>query len=278
MHFSRIIAMGGAFLVLIGCGQLSVYGLPDADTATGNASEVDDASDPNVAPELASFDLSASGGRVEISFRAQDPNDDLEGGRVRVEVNGSPIDFEIPYDLDSWTPNGRGTIALTDVDGAAGCGGDNIDISARIYDDAGNRSAWASESITVPGGAAIPEYGDDEYSAYALGTINSGDVVCGDLYGTGNDPYYGYVADQDWVSISVPQSGYYDLSLTWQQTSADYDFYVLDSYFYDEVGGSYQEGPVQPETASIYLYAYDTYYLVVAGWDGPSGAYQLTIR
>ena len=100
-------------------------------------------------------------------------------------------------------------------------------------------------------------------------------LINGHIYQASNDGSNSHTGDFDWISFRVATDSAADISLSWDQAQADYDLYLLEDG--EPVAGSSELGSVQPESISRNLTRGSTWTVLVAGWSGPSGDYQVLL-
>jgi hypothetical protein len=295
-------------LGLTACGGLTPLG-SFTDTEIGNYdtgiidlgtddldSDVDDGTDPVVAegsaPQLLNISAADLGSQISVAFTATDADNNLNGGPFELTVNGATTAYDIPDSLSTWDgASGAGTIRFPtpSVGSGSGCGAGTSTLSIRglVEDNAGDRSGPQSTTLALSGGTGggVPtvEVGDTVEDVYDVGVLTIPCVVSGDMYLTGGGSGYG---DYDTIAFSVASSGS-GVDLSWAGT-ADYD--VI--YFFDSGGfllmqllgdpllslGSGLNSGSLPESLNWPLTVDETYYAVIGGWEGPTGAYSLTVR
>ncbi|MCB9777176.1 MAG: hypothetical protein H6742_01265 [Alphaproteobacteria bacterium] len=227
------------------------------------------------APTVGSLNVSEGPGRIEVSFQASDPQDDLDGGRLLLAVDGATQSYNIPGQISDWRPSGASTQYL-DLDDCSR--GRRMEFSVQLEDALGHKSSAKTDSLTLSGASkALAELGDDETAVENLGTLSRDTFLCGDIYRASNDGSSSYTGDLDLMSFRIDTPGTYSFALTWGAGSGDYDMHLYDTSW-NRLAEAVEFGTSQPEQFSYSLVSGTAYVLVVAGWDGGSGAYTVTIR
>lgn len=123
----------------------------------------------------------------------------------------------------------------------------------------------------------LDETGDEQGDAVFAGGVTAPFLICGELYAVGNDGS-AYTADYDWTKF-VPELGSsWGLSLSWDDQAADLDLFLLDGEG-GTLAAANTEGTTQPEQMDFLLQQWESYYLVVVGWDGPGATdYELELN
>ena len=281
-------------IVLSGCGNL---GLESKDTGrnplggstvfnetgayTPDSEDTDDTYDTDDTeeqtpdhPTLSSFTLSshATAGRVTVKFTVSDENADLDGGYVKLTLNGTTTTYDIPGDIDSWVGNGTSTLNISGFSP-----GDTVGGTMKIYDAAGHGSVTLSDQITLNGyNTTLTESGNEVGSATNLGTISIPAEISGSLSSASNSGG-AYSGDMDWVKFKPQSTDTWSFSLTWSSTSSDYDMHLLNTGM-STLANAVSDGNSQPENFHYAVTSGTTYYLVVAGWSGNGGSYTVEIQ
>ncbi len=285
---SVIGAFAGAVL-LTGCGTLGLEArdtgdrsplggstvLQETGTYQNNNDDTDDTEEQTPDhPSLSSFTLSSheTAGRVTVKFTVSDQNADLDGGYVKLTLNGSTTTYDIPGDIDTWVGNGTSTLNLSGYSPGQTVGG-----TMKVYDSAGNGSVTLSDQITLSGySTTLSESGNDLGSASNLGTISIPAELNGNLSSAGNSNG-AYSGDMDWIKFKPQSTGTWTFSLTWTSNSSDYDMHLLNTGM-TTLANAVTNGSSQPENFQYGVTSGTTYYLVVAGWSGNGGSYTVEIQ
>jgi|GEM_PF-2861670 len=227
------------------------------------------------APTLSSLSITEGPNRIEVSFVATDPDDDLEGGKLKITQGGSTSSFNISSQIDQWRPSGSSLLYLD----LANCDrGSHLSFEVTAVDAAGHSSASRTDSLTPSGNAtALREVGDTPADIEAAGVVSRNSYLCGDLYSTGNDGVNYYTGDLDIISFHPSTGGTYTFSLFWDAVSGDYDLHLYSSTW-SSLAAAADFGTAQPESFSATLLSGTTYYLVVAGWSGSTGGYEIDVQ
>ncbi len=122
------------------------------------------------------------------------------------------------------------------------------------------------------------ELGNEIEDAPYLGMIDTPGTICGELDSVANDAN-GYAGDMDFVAFQVEWDATYQLSLSWEAAGADYDLYVFEvtDQKYVTISDDYVEG-TEHESVVLELDAGDTYVVGVAGWEGATGSWTVTVE
>lgn len=300
---TRIFAM--CSLGLTACGGLTPlgsftdteFGTEDTTIVDLGTDEIDEGTDPvesdGSAPRLLNISAADLGSQVSVAFTATDADGDLTGGTFELTVNGATTAYDIPGSLSTWdNSSGAGTIRIPtpSVGGGTGCSGGTSTLSIRglVEDNAGMRSGQQSTTLPISGGGGgIPtvEVGDALDNVHDAGVLQVPCTLSGDVYSTGGADVYG---DLDTIAFAVATSGG-GLNLSWAGTG-DYDVYLFDSLgftFLTLFDGDMTLAPPLAEginsgsvaeSVNASLVPGEVYYVLVGGWEGPSGAYTLTVR
>lgn len=222
-------------------------------------------------PVINAFAATEESTKVRFAFQVDDADNDLNGGSARVEIGGQVVDYAWPNDV-KWTDGGT-SFVLWDLDEFAP--EDTVTARLIVEDSAGHESAPKTTQFTRSTYTkTVSEGGDLLEDATGLGQITLPATITGDLYATGNDGS-AFTGDIDFMKFSVDRTGPVDITLTWTEAAGDYDLYLL------------AEGPVTlqasatydyPETVSHSLQRDTSYFVAVAGWDGPAGAWSIRIE
>ncbi len=124
--------------------------------------------------------------------------------------------------------------------------------------------------------ASLAERGDDQQDADELGSVDPPLILCADLRSVSNDGG-AYTGDYDWVFFEASGSGVWSFALSWDQAEADYDLFLLDGGG-SPLAGANTRGEQQPERLDYVVADQQSYGLVVVGWSGEPGSYQLSIQ
>jgi len=261
----------------------------DADTDADSDSDSDSDSDADAdadsdadtdpvqatAPLLASFSIREdSGGRAVLGeFVGDDAEGDLRGGLAVLELDGDRYELDIPGDLDSFSHGGSSTFALAS---SGLLPGQTVGASLQLEDAAGLRSRLRSDTMVLAGFNHSLSEPDDNFSqADDIGRVDTPGHLSGGISRAANDGE-AYTGDMDHVAFRVNRAATVTLSLSWDEAGADYDLRLgvqdrwLDTAVFD--------GTRQPEQITYDLAAGVTYYVAVAGWSGPGGAYEVEIE
>ncbi|MCP4809534.1 MAG: hypothetical protein GY913_07445 [Proteobacteria bacterium] len=222
-------------------------------------------------PIINAFAATEEETKVRFAFAVDDADNDLNGGSARVEIGASIVEYAWPSEI-RWTDGGS-PFVLWELDEFSP--ENTVTATLIVQDAAGHNSQAKTTDFTRSSWTrSVSESGDLLEDAVGLGQIETPATITGDLYGTGNDGAL-YTSDLDFMKFSVDRKGPYDITLTWTETAADYDLYLL------------AEGPVTianaatydyPETVSYSLESNTSYFLAVGGWDGRSGAWSIRIE
>ena len=142
----------------------------------------------------------------------------------------------------------------------------------------GNGNGQGEEQVDEDACVYADELGDEIEDAPYLGMIDTPGTICGELDSVANDAS-GYAGDMDFVAFQVEYDATYRVSLSWAATDADYDLYVfeLDGSKYVTISDEYVEG-TEHESVVLELDAGETYVIGVAGWEGSSGDWTVTVE
>jgi hypothetical protein len=252
----------------------------DTDTDDTDTDDTDTDTTPELAaPELIALQVEEVTGEAQVSFIADDDDDDLEGGSLELIFNGTSHSLNIPYDLDVWNPGGTSivTFPLT----IAPCSETTLTVSGYVVDDEGLSSPTLSDSTVVSGDGSgfIAEDGDTLDELSTMGTLLTPAVLCGDIWGAGNDGS-SYTSDIDFIGFHVTTATTLTFSLTWDDMGSDYDLALIynDLWFgWSYLNYSETDGTIQPESFTATLDSYTTYYLRVGAWSGKPSNWQVTV-
>ena len=225
------------------------------------------------APTLSSVSASEVGSRIEVDFVVDDADGDLTGGVVFMTVDGSTTPLDIPSDLDSFNPGGTSTTSFPfepcDVSSS-------MTIDVQVEDAGGNASTERGDTVSITtAGTTVAEIGDDTESYTVLGGVTPPSVICGDIYRAANAGGY-YDGDIDVLQLRAGTGGTWSFTLDWSASGSDYDIYLYSSTW-SLLAGSADEGTSSPEAFTSNLSSSSTYYLVIGGWSGSGGDWQLTM-
>ena len=238
---------------------------PDRDTAEEEVPPGDKE------PVITAFAPSQTDTKVRFNFGLEDPDEDLQGGEVRLDCEGlserytwpSEIRFSeggapfVLWELDTFEPEEKVTCEL------------------EAEDSAGNQALPVTAPFIRSGNVIeVSEGGDGQGNAEGIGRIPIPTTVRGDMYATGNNGY-NFTGDIDFVKFSVESGGSRTLTLNWTETGADYDLYLLKE------GGETLEASATydyPESVTFNLQGSTTYFFAVAGWSGAAGEWTVRIE
>lgn len=283
-----------SMLAVTACGGLTPLG-SFVDTDPGLDTAVVDTADPGTSdtgdpvssgnsPVLGALTATEVGSNISIAFTASDVDGDLNGGSMRIEMNGTTTDFAIPADLATWDPSsGNGTVrvAKPSISSTTGCSAGNasILIRGRAFDRTGLSSAQQSTtfSMSTGGGGAIVagEVGDTELDAFDGGVIPVPCSFTGNIHSA---------SDLDIIAFA-PSTAASVVQLSWTG-SADYDItiYDEDNYLaYALVGfglpaGIGANGGNTPESVAVPMTANTAYFAVIEVYSGGAGDYTLRVQ
>ena len=98
-------------------------------------------------------------------------------------------------------------------------------------------------------------------------------TFCGELDSTGNDGA-SYTGDRDLTEFVLSDGGGFHLTLRWSSAeTGDYDFFLFEGD--DEIGRAASLG--YPELIEIGLSPKTPYTVIVVGWEGVAGEWQVTV-
>ncbi len=225
------------------------------------------------APTLSTVSASEVGSRVEVDFVVEDADGDLNGGVVFLTVDGSVTPLDIPSDLDSFSDGGTSTASFPfepcDVDSS-------MSIDVQVEDAGGNASSERGDTVTIStAGTTVAEMGDDTSSYTVLGGVTPPSVICGNIYRAANSGGY-YDGDVDVLQLRAGSGGTWAFTLDWSASGSDYDIYLYSSSW-GLLAWSADESTSSPEAFTSNLSSSSTYYLVIGGWSGSAGDWQLTM-
>ena len=289
-------------LMLAGCGEIGLtpYGPKDTSPDTGlvdtdiddtdiDDTDTEDTEDTDTEdtdttpelrpPELTVLQVEALPGKLQVSFIADDPDHDLEGGSLELTLNGTLYSLRIPTDLDVWSPGG--TSIVTFPFSADPCTETTVTASGYLIDDEGLSSTTRSDNTIVAGGGTgfVAEDGDTLDEMSSIGELSAPTNLCGDIWGASNDGA-SYTSDIDFVGFHVTSAVTLTFSLTWDDIGSDYDLALIyDDWLFGWSYLNYSEtdGTTQPERFVVTLEAYTTYYLRVGAWSGKASNWQVTV-
>ena len=258
-------------------------------TDTEDTEEIDDGGgggggggSPQHNPELSIVRIVDDPASMTITFSLDDDDNDISGGTMSLSVGSQSYTLSIPGDLDTWNQGGNSKIVI-DMDHCSI--GSSPTVTLRATDTSGRSSGPVShshsmdtDSIRVDSSA-----GDDHSDTYTtlgvsgvnLGTLSRPTVLCGHIYQASNDGKL-FTGDLDWLDFSTGFGGSTNFSLTWS-TSSDYDLYLLNGNSGNTMAASYTNGNTPPEAFTTSTSNGQSYVLLIAGWSGASGDWQLVI-
>ncbi len=221
-------------------------------------------------PSIDSFTATEETSSVRLAFTVTDPDDDMDGGWVNIEVGGASQNLRWPQDINltsstqgwvgwslgDFTPEMTETIRLT-------------------VEDATGRTDTATTDFTrsTPVYTAT-EVGDDLNDAVSLGEISVPAEIQGSIHSCGNAGG-GYAADVDIVKFQVASSRRYQMELTWSDGGAsDLDLWLLSST-HAELAKSATVW--YPEQLGYDLVSGTVYQLFVGCWTGNPVSWTVTI-
>ena len=222
-------------------------------------------------PVITAFAAAEEDSKVRFAFGLEDPDEDLNGGDVRVDCDGTQVDYAYPGEM-RWTDGGSPFVLweLTDFEPE-----ETVSCRLRASDGAGNEASPKTTDFTRASFIReVTESGDTQGTSEGIGRIPLPATIRGDLYATGNNGY-NFTEDIDFVKFSVTDGGNRDITLNWTETSGDYDLYLLISGAETLAASATYD---YPESVSYKLEADTTYFIAVAGWSGPPGDWTVRIE
>lgn len=228
------------------------------------------------APSLSGVVASEGTGRIEVSFQASDADGDLEGGVLRLTVDGSTMNLDIPGDISDWRGSGTST-HYVDLDPCEA--GSRKTFELQLFDASGLSSATQSTALTLSGTAInLTERGDaGTTDTENLGELAPGTVLCGNMDAASNNGT-SYTGDLDFVKFSPTASGNRTFVLTWDAASGDYNMSLFNEAVTTWLADASTAGTTQPERFTYNGVAAQTYVLRIAGASGGTGDYIVTIE
>lgn len=225
-------------------------------------------------PAITLFEARPGTAAVGVDFTADDPDADLTGGHLAVEVGEVAHTFSIPDEVGWDGQTGRVSVPI----GVGACAEAAVTVSGQLVDATGLESLVASATATATGtGLRTLEVGDGGTDVDHLGQVSPPAVLCGHAREGGNDGDADYTGDYDFVRIDVPADGTWTLALTWETAGDDYDLHVYGSDG-TLLAWSEKDGDRQPESVSgVPVVAGEHVYVGVGAWTGAGGAWTVTI-
>jgi hypothetical protein len=265
----------------------------DADTAGADTADTGPDSDSDTdanggggggasgqhAPVLHRAFFSDVSGQKQLGFVASDEDDDLHGGMFYVDGVSWNDQFKVPDDLISFwnyiVPKqylGRSTLPQNLASGT--CQQPlNYPMDLRIRDASGLYSNTLHETLSLPKGGTLADWGDTLANATQLPGTEwyVGDQWCGDLSSASDVDYlrFRWSWGMTWL----------DLSMDVTDPSADYDIYLYDDQGQLLVSGA----SIAPGQGEVIQFAFSpvnygtSYYVEVRHRSGPPGPWTLTL-
>ncbi|HJN76311.1 MAG TPA: PPC domain-containing protein [Myxococcota bacterium] len=222
-------------------------------------------------PVITAFAASEEDSKVRFTFGLEDPDEDLGGGEVTVECDGTEVRYDYPGEM-RWTDGGS-PFVLWELDDFVP--EEKVTCRIQATDGAGNAAEPKTTTFTRANFIReITEGGDTQGTSEGIGRIPVPATIRGSMYGTGNNGY-AFTEDIDFVKFSVEDTGSREFTLNWTETSADYDLYLLVSGAETLAASATYD---YPESLTYELQADTTYFFAVAGWSGPPGDWTLRIE
>ena len=258
-----------------GSGGSGSSGSGSGDSGSGDdGGSSDDGGSGSSAPTLSDLSNTSSGPDVLVSFVADDADDDIEGGELILDADGTMLSYMIPDDLESWTQGSTSTAGIN-VTGMGDCDSTSFSITAQVEDRAGNASSSLSTTASVTGdGVQTTEVADD-WTEENIGTVAKGDTLCGSVWTTGNNGST-WTGDVDVLYFQASGSGSWKFTLSWSG-SADYDLALFDGAG-NVVASDARESNTSPETIQTNITNGNNYYLFVGGWSGATGDWEIATQ
>jgi hypothetical protein len=240
----------------------------------GGSSDGGGSSSSSSAPTLSDLSTTSSGPDVVVSFVADDADDDIEGGELLLDADGTMLSYMIPDDLESWTQGSTSTAGIS-VTGMGDCDSSSFSITAQVEDRAGNASSSLSTTASVSGdGVQTTEVADD-WTEENIGTVAKGDTLCGNIWTTGNNGS-DWTGDVDVMYFQASGSGSWKFTLSWSGT-ADYDLALFDGAG-NLVASDARESNTSPESVQTNITNGSYYYLFVGAWSGATGDWEIATQ
>lgn len=223
-------------------------------------------------PKLTSFTVEEVEDRVRFTFVIEDGDDNLRGGSATVEVSGlNTVSYAIPNQVVS-AGNDTYYVAwkqdLFTPEQTYSC-------AVWAYDQSGNSSNTLTETYARSAwSASVTEKGDELGDASGVGLVQTPGVISGDIDKASNDGV-AHTGDIDFVKFRVESSRSYRITLTWAESAADYDLYLMQA---GPVTLDSSAGYQSPERITYTLQAATDYFLAIAGWSGPAGDWTVRIE
>jgi hypothetical protein len=260
-------------LILPACFGLDLFN-PLEDTGNGPGPYSSDTSGPNNSngekPTVDNFTVSETETKVRMDFIISDPDKNMAGGSVEIEIDGNTTSYTFPDDL--FTSNGN-TFLLFEKSIFTANQQTQCELTA--IDLTGLRSSPASSLFTLSSNSLeVPENGDTAADITSLGPLNPPVAITGNIWGAGNLGGL-YNADLDFISFTLPTTKTYTFTLTWTPASADYDLHLIEG---NGTTLAYSTSYGQPEVITYSLSANALYYIAVGAWEGSSGTWTLNIQ
>jgi hypothetical protein len=208
----------------------------DSDTDTDTDTDVDTDTDGGVdpsAPVVVSFTPTLAAPGIVVDFLLANTGNDITGGHVYVDVNGTMHDFLIPTDIPGWHAAQENVLVVPIADM---CQGGTYDVTFTVADFGGHTSIPEHASFVLDG----------------IGTWNeSADPVDFGVLGVDAEGLCGVLeddTDDDTVLFQVPVAGDYIVSLAWD-TTADIDFTMYDEADNEIAHGNNSDNDPESELA-----------------------------
>jgi len=221
----------------------------------------------NNPPDVIWFEANDAANKIDFEFDVDDIDGDLTGGTITISVGSASESYTFPTEVQGSAGNYRISWDALDFERER-----SYSASIRAQDQAGHNSSALSDSFERgPWTSSVPESGDTRADGItSIGAIELPAEVSGNIYSSGASNAYG---DQDWVKFQAPATGNMQVSLTWTDSSADYDLYLAEG------GGAILESRTSTtfgESISYYLYEGEYYLFGVLAWEG--GGSNWTVR
>jgi hypothetical protein len=254
----------------------------DTDTNSGGGGGGGGGGSQQHNPELSIVRVVDDPTSMTVTFSLDDDDNDISGGSLSLSVGSMSHSLTIPGDLDTWNQGGNSKVTI-DMDHCSI--GSSPTVTLRATDTSGRSSGASSHSHTMDTDSIRVDSNssDDHSDTYTtlgvsgvnLGTLSRPTVLCGNIYQSSNDGT-AFTGDLDWLDFSAGFGGSTDFSLTWSSTS-DYDLYLLNGNSGDTLAASYTNGNTSPEAFTASTSNGQPYVLLIAGWSGSSGDWQVII-
>ena len=189
-------------------------------------------------------------------------------------VDGDVYSFRIPDDLTTWRPSGTSRLS---IDFGLCNIPYSVDVVIRLEDAAGNTSSAATSTYTpINSGYRMDSSRSDDLgdkTGLDIGSISGTATVCGNLYSVSS-----WTGDIDYVIFTAASSATHVVQLSWTESGADYDIWLVDMSTGLEVDSSLVSSTGGPETIRTALVGGTEYFVQIAGWSGNPGDWTLTVR